>query len=79
MRFDQLITQKFPKLKQGSKQNQFEGELAQLLYLFRKEFGLSHRQLMDEPWPAFQRFGDEMKKWKEIEKEERDKLTKRKR
>ena len=78
MKFSDLIAQKFPKLKSKISEQKAQEELLQALYLFRKEFGLSHEELMNEPWPAFDRFWDEILKFKELERKEYEKARKRK-
>ena len=79
MRFDQLIAQKFPGFKKQISTKKYEEEIVRALEDYRREYGLSYEELMGEPWPAFQRFWEQLAKRRELEKKEGERLAKRKR
>ena len=54
-----------------------EGEFTRALYYYRKEFGLSFKELKDEPIPSFILFMDEMKKENERQEKEMKKGKRR--
>ena len=60
MKFSELIAQRLPKLKKEKGYD--EGELLKTLYLYRKEFGLNHEELIREPVPSFFVFLEQINK-----------------
>ena len=60
MKFSELIAQRLPRLRK--EQSYDENELLKTLYLYRKEFGLDHKQLSQEPIPSFFIFLEQINK-----------------
>ena len=73
MRFSELIAQRFPKFKKKIIEIESEENTLRTLYFYRKEFGLSYEELMNEPLPSFMVFIDQINKENEREKKEMDK------
>lgn len=78
MKFSELVAQRFPKLKKQVSDTEHEEDLLKTLYYYRKEFGLSWKELMEEPLPSFLIFLEQINKENEKGKKEMDK-AKRKR
>ncbi len=78
MKFTELIAQRFPQLKKQISESEREEDILKTLYYYRKEFGLSWKELMEEPLPSFLIFLEQINKENEKQKKDLDR-TKRKR
>jgi hypothetical protein len=78
MKFGDIISQRIPKLKGKIRIDNIETEMTRTLYLYRKEFGLSHEELRKEPLSAFFGFLKEINKENEKQKSEMEKMRKKK-